>query len=120
MNKRDFFIEAIKAEAYLNTAWGILTMSVVENADTMDPFPYMVRPNGEEGLYEFYKEGEWIVIEDTDITLPLINPKDELTLEAGTMANLSVDVKTTYGCALVNKFLIADCFGGAIDFMNGV
>lgn len=123
MNKREFFLKAMKAGCYQTTAWNITAFSTVSedpNAWMEKAYPYRIvqMPNG-----HFFVDPEdtsrLIRIEDSKPGQPLYKAMEPLPLEAGDLPNVFDSIMTTYGNALANMITLVYGFGGKIPFITG-
>ncbi len=63
--------------------------------------------------------GEYIRIDGMPVTKPLLSIGDKVSITNTIMANLTQDrYATTIGRAIVNKILLADCFGNVIEYVD--
>lgn len=123
MNKREFFLKAMKAKCYQTTAWNITAFSIVAEGPNdwkNEPYPYRIvqMPNG-----FFFVDpedtGRLIQIEGATVGRPLFKASEPLALDAGDLPNVYEPVMTTYGNALLNMITIVYGFGGKIPFQSG-
>ena len=81
MDKREFYIEALRRKLYKDAMWTYATFAVTEDSVEYGAF-YPTRK--EDGYYFKDDNGNEIKIDDaTDITKPLINWRDELIVNTG-------------------------------------
>lgn len=123
MNKREFFLKAMAANCYQNTAWNITAFSVVSedpNAWMQKPLPYRLvqMPNG-----FFFVDpenmGRLQRIDDGVPGQPLFRALEPLFLDPGDLPNVYEATATTYGNALANMITLVYGFGGKIPFVTG-
>lgn len=136
MDKRKFFLAALKANAYRRRDWVLRAYSVTRHKpintldkasirhydihlaseqDTrlhfVDPEKVFLNPNA--------KASDWLtVIDDSDKTQPLLGVNERLTLFDGDLPNVFTDIYTTYGTALANMYLLVYPFKSKIAYMN--
>lgn len=125
MHKRDFFINALKAESYRWKKWVIGCFSIVlqPEADGERPpnaIPYLLYRN--ENGYHFRDPDNGMEITWLDGVSPEEPPfaaKEEIVLAAGDLPNLKRGCISTYGNALFNQLVLCYAFGDKIDYMEG-
>lgn len=117
MDKREFYIEALRRKLYKDAMWTYATFAVTEDSVEYGAF-YPTRK--EDGYYFKDDNGNEIKIDDaTDIAKPLINWRDELIVNIGDLENITADdTVTTYGRFFVNAASIVYAFGKKIPFVN--
>lgn len=122
MKKREFFLEAMKAEEYKRSAWVISAFSLIrenENDWKSNPFAYRIvqTPGG-----FFYINPQdttsLLPIEDSPIGQALFSMKEMVSLEAGVLPNQPEPVITNYGTILANYICLVYPFGDKIPFVN--
>lgn len=123
MKKKDFYLQALKAEAYLTTAWNIACFSISgEGADAWksNPYPYRIVQLGN-GHHFVNPEDttQLIKIEDSVPGQPLLHRKEAVLLEPGDMVNVTQQTLTTYGNILANQLMTTRPFKGKIPFITG-
>ena len=124
MNKRDFFITAMKAGCFKYKAWVIDAFSVTK-PDNEGKIQSIQRPpfviiHGDNGGYGFYHGDSHEVegIEGPKTTEPLFRFNEELTIGPNDIPNCKNAIVTTYGRFLVNMMIIVYPFGDKIDYFN--
>lgn len=123
MNKRDFYLAALKAETYLITAWNIACFSIIDEGGDdwrSNPYPYRLVQRGN-GFYFVNPENtiELVLISDAVAGKPLFHRQEAIALEAGELANVYEPILTTYGNVLANMLMLIRPFGAKIAFMTG-
>lgn len=122
MHKRDYFIQAMKAEAYRYKAWILGAFSVTRQkpTDVSEEYPYQLFRD-DKGQYYFF-EGQ----KDAAVYLEGIVPgeppfsfKDQVVLGVGDVPNLKRNITSTYGNLLFNYIALVYPFGEKIDYMEG-
>lgn len=122
MNKREFYLEALRAGTYKKTAWNISCFALTQeapNAWQEDPYPYRLvqKPNG------FYfvspDNGELVFLEDSIPGEPLFLALEPVELGVGDTDNVYTPVETTYGNLLANYIDIIYGLGGKVPFITG-
>lgn len=122
MHKRDYFIQALRAECYRYKRWVIDMFSVTRpTEDGNDYFPYRLYRDQDGKPYFQNPENreEKIYIEAAPVAGPLFHFKEEVVLKAGDIANLHRNITSTYGNLLVNQIILVYPFGDKIDYMEG-
>lgn len=133
MNKRDFFLQAMKAGRYKEKDWVMAAFSIlrpqgVEGFSDMKPFDilYIQRESGQGSpspeVVFIDDNGNNINVDDYDYDnndpQPPYTFGETFTLEAGEVPNLSQTIETTYGNLLANYILLIDPFQHKIDYMQ--
>lgn len=127
IDKREYFLKALKAEAFKHKRWVISVFSVFRigaEEHKEKQFPYKIRT----GVRS--KEGYWAILDPNNtegFTIiggssgdePLFTFKEQLKLKAGDLPNLKKDVTTTYGNALFNAMVLCWPFGDKVDYVEG-
>ena len=119
MTRLDFFRLALQHNAWRWRHWMVCGFSVAQISDT---------PKGE-GVCEIVTVGEQygfvhpddrsiVAIEDSRVGECLFPVKEEIVLRKGDLANLTKDIRTTYGNAIFNAAALAYCFGPTIPYLN--
>lgn len=118
MNKRDFFVKAMKAGNYKYLDWlfSAFCLNKDEPKDTVYPYYVTATPAG----YFFKDEnGENVKIDDAVPGVPILSFKEKLSLVAGDIPNAPEGVETTYGNVIANWLLLIEPFGVKIGYLNG-
>lgn len=123
MNKREFYLKALAAGAYLTTAWNIACFSLIaEGAEDWKkkPYPYRIvqLPNAHYFVNPDNTE-ELVLIEDSKPGQPLFVRNELIHLEIGDLENVYEPIDTTYGNVLANQIMLIRAFGKKIPFMTG-
>jgi len=120
MNKRDYFVNAIKAGAYQYKQWIIEAFSITENTQALGKYPYALFKDQEHG-YAFINSStnEPEFIDGVKKDQPLLSFMEPMTAYAGDLPNLHKAVETTYGQFFVNAYVISHAFGNIIPYLNG-
>jgi hypothetical protein len=123
MNKREFYLKALAAGAYLTTAWNIACFSLIaEGAEDWKkkPYPYRIvqLPNAHYFVNPENTE-ELVLIDDCKPGHPLFVRNELIHLEHGDLENIYNPVDTTYGNVLANQIMLVRPFGNKIPFMVG-
>lgn len=122
MNKKQFFLEALKAQAYLKTAWVIGAFAqVAEGPDEWksDPYPYRIVPMPHAKYFVDPNDTTALVQIEGSTSAPLFRALEEIALEVGDVANVVEKTITTYGNTLVNSLCLVYPFGSTIPFIKG-
>lgn len=126
MDKRDYFLNAIKHKAYYRKDWlieilGITKSDIVQN-DPERPYALFTKPDGTR--VTFIPNSDPTVEEAVTGGIPgepLINPKDKIVIDKDSgIDNFTSDqpVETTYGTILLNLILLVYPFKDRIPFQN--
>lgn len=123
MNKKQFYLEAVKNKTYLITAWNIACFGIVSEGPEdwrSNPYPYRLvqLPNG----YYYVNpenQAELLQITDSKAGQPLFARNELITLEVGDIENVIKPVETTYGNVLANLVILVYSFGNKVPFMTG-
>lgn len=127
MDKRDYFIEALQAEAFKYKEWTIQMFSVVhrdkEQSFTSEyNYPYQIRfKDNDESVYfiDPNNDNELSVLDDVNENEPFFKFKDRITLNPFDLANVTETIETCYGNVLLNALLLVYPFKDKIPFMKG-
>lgn len=124
MHKRDFFIEAMKSEAYRYKRWVLEAFSVTVNKNPWgggDGDVDFALHRSPEGRVYTYRGSEDVVtyLEGVGVNVPAYAFKEEVVVGPGDIPNLHKNITTTYGNLLVNWLLLVYPFGDKIDYMEG-
>jgi hypothetical protein len=118
MNKRDFFIEALKAGKYTSKDWVLEAFSITRKRPGED---YHYKIHRDELGYFYYSitDNDLVVrLDDSDPNEPLFDLHANITINIGDIPNLTVNnLTTTYGNVLFNYIVLVYPFGDKIDFM---
>lgn len=122
MDKRDFFIEALKSGAHKRRHWVLSAFSVItekEGEHLDDPYPYRIIRK-EDACYFINpdNEGEHELIEGATLKDPVFAFKEKVELPKGALENLNSKITTTYGRALFNKMVLVYGFHDKIPYQN--
>lgn len=119
MDKRLYFKAALAHGLSKKRAWVNSAFSVIVAESSQTPYPYALRRT--EASYEYYLDGDWHVLPDTDPQQPLFRFREAVVVHPGDIANhpRGEALSTTYGNWLVNHLLLALPFGDRIPFQVG-
>lgn len=123
MNKREFYLRALAAEAYLVTAWNIACYSLIaEGAEDWkgNPYPYRIvqLPNAHY-FVDPDDTSKLVLIEDSRAGKPLFVRNELIELDVGELPNVYERVVTTYGNVLANQIMLIRPFHNKIKFFTG-
>lgn len=123
MNKREFYLKALAADAYLITAWNIACFSLVaEGPDDWKKRPYPYRLVQLPNAHYFVNPDnttELVLIEDSVPGQPLFARNELIQLQIGDLPNVFQGCNTTYGNVFANQLMLVRPFGAKIPFMTG-
>lgn len=124
MNKFEYFIICMKLELFKKVAWVISAFSKIQEGPEdwkKDPYDYRLiqTPTG-----YFYvdpeKDKQLSIIEEVaDISLPLFDPKERITINPSHIDNLDSTIESCYGNLLFNYQCLVYPFGKKIPYMTG-
>ena len=122
MNKRDFYLQAMRAGTYKKTAWNVSCYALTQEAPEAwlaDPYPYRLvqKPNGH--YYVDPDSGALVHITDSVAGQPLLEALEQIDLQVGDADNVYAPVVTTYGNVLANYITIIYGLGGKVPFISG-
>lgn len=123
MNKRQFYLDALKNGAYLITAWNISCFGLVSEAPDewkSNPYPYRLVQQTN-GYYYVNPENtsELLMITDARAGQPLFARNEYIRLEIGDVPNVTKPVDTCYGNVLANQIMFVYAFGNKFPFITG-
>lgn len=121
-SKRDYFIQAMKAESFRRRAWVFSVFSMTKEDQEKDEiYPFKVRKMGDKYVYRDPSKGmNFTIIEDSDTTKPLLNHKDRITISKEEVLNVySEPVETNFGNVFFNFVALIYPFGNKIPFLTG-
>jgi len=121
MNKRDYFLTALKAGLARKRAWVISAFSVTdESPDKWKSDPYQYRlVRTPKNIFFVNENKELELLEVEDASKPLYARNGGVELKTGDLANVFTDMITTYGNCLANAVLLIWPFGTKIPFITG-
>lgn len=123
MNKREFYLKGLAAEAYLVTAWNIACFSLIaEGLDDWkkNPYPYrLVQLPNAHYFVNPQDTSELVHIEDSVAGKPLFVRNELIVLAPKELPNVYKEVTTTYGNVLTNQLILVRPFGAKIPFITG-
>lgn len=122
MLKDELFLKALNSDTCLITEWVTKAFSLFkENSEDWKKDPYLYRIVSAVDGWHYVDENQQLQkIEDAEAGKPVWRAFDPLHLKVGDIANVTKEVDTTYGNAVVNNILFAHWFGSRIEFMTGV
>lgn len=123
MHKRDYFIKALKAEAYRHKSWVLRAFSITRPSAVYRPeddFQLQLRQT-DDGRYYFYQgvEDAMVYLEGLTPGQPPFSFREQIQVGRGDIENLDKNITTTYGNLLVNQMLLVYPFGNKIGYMEG-
>lgn len=123
MNKRQFYLQALKNDTYLITAWNIACFSTISEGEgewKNNPYPYrLVQLPNAHYFVDPDNNNELVLIQDSKAGQPLFTRNELIHLEIGDIVNVYQPIDTTYGNVLANQLTLARPFGKKIAFMTG-
>ena len=119
MNKNEFFNLAIGTDVVRYKEWIICLFTKFSKSKPRIAGDYPFRLiRDESGKYFANIDGALVAIEDADPNLPLFEIKEPILITKGSMPNITGDVVTTVGLAVVNSMLLCYPFGSKIPYIN--
>jgi hypothetical protein len=126
MDKREYFLHALRAEASLYKSWVLSTFTVLHHSAHAklldDPHPYHLTRSKQDDKTVYFKDpnsDEWGVIEGASWDKAIFEMREPLHLEPGDLPNVKEAVDTTYGNALFNAMVLVYAFGDKVAFKTG-
>lgn len=129
MDKRSYFLAALKAEAFRHKHWVLSVFSVkkfdVEKEALVEKYPYQIVSGvrSMKGYWSFLVPGsdpiEADVIEGSKGDEPIYSFKEKVSVSPGDLPNIKTAMETTYGNLLVNAMVLCWPFGDKVDYING-
>lgn len=124
MNKRDFFVAALKAEMFRYKKWIIscfaFTDGDVHEAGSSKSYWLTTQPNDKKRYFFSPDDGTTLIaIEGSSVDQRLLDFKERLTLQPGDLPNVKEVTDTTYGNALFNAMVLCWAFGDEVPYQNG-
>lgn len=129
INKQAWFKQAIKKERWKEPGWIVKLFCVTELQNVNDIVSTIERPTSPYDLfinidnksYCFWDDeaSEFIPIDGSDVTEPLFNVTDKITLNPGDLPNVSEVIQTTFGNVIVNLYCCIYPFGSKLPFFTG-
>lgn len=124
MDKRQFFIEGIQANAYRRKDWVISLFAVTKlpehNPDKCYPYQ-LVQSNMRDNNYYCVDPADTtqlLRIDGTNVTHPLFTLDEPVVLKPNDLMNVKEDVVTTYSAAIINAYVLIYAFGAKIPYMH--
>lgn len=120
--KRDYFIQALKAECFRRRAWVFSVFSLTrEDEESDEIYPFKVRKLADKYVYRDPNNNmQFTVIEDSDSSRPLLNNKDRIKITKEDAVNVpSGELDTTYGNVFFNYTALIFPFKEKIPFQLG-
>lgn len=119
MGKLEYFINALRTQAFTKKEWVIKCFSEftqdAEEPTIIQLYPYYLRQQGRSLTY--WLEGTWYTIDDYT-SGPLFSFQDEVVLMPGDIDNITYKTETTVGLLFVNAAVLCYAFGDKIGYQN--
>lgn len=123
MDKKQYYLAAMRNDTYLITAWNIACFSLL--AESFDdwhknPYPYRLVQQSN-GYFYVNPENttELVKLDNAPAGKPLFARNELIELVPGDLINVIKPVTTTYGNVLANQVLLVYAFGNKIPFQVG-
>lgn len=117
MNKKEFFIGAMKAQRYRDLPWLIKAFSVTSSKKPTDNIAPFELYRDDSGHYVVSETGEFIRFEGADPHEPLYAFDERTDITPDDISNLDENINTRYGNILFN-YLLVWSFGKKIKYKN--
>lgn len=128
-NLQTWFKSSLPKERWKEPGWVTKLLCVTELDRVNDlvfdpnnpPQPYELFVSVDDKAYCYWDddEKEFIPLIGTDVSEPLIDYKDRITLFPGELPNVASTIDTTYGNVIVNLYCCVYAFGGKVPFFAG-
>lgn len=123
MLKKDFFLQAMKAEEFRRRAFVISAFTQIDEAPDAwrkKPYPFrIVQTQTGHFFVDPKNQNELIKIDDASPGQPIFNVKEKIDLKAGEVPNLFKDITSTYGNLLVNYTVLVYALQNKIHYIEG-
>lgn len=129
INKQAWFKQAINKERWKEPGWIVRLFCVTElenvndvvisNDKPIPPYELFVNIDNKSYCYWDDAENEFIPIDGSDVTEPLFNVSDKITLNPGDLPNVFEIIQTTFGNVVVNLYACVYPFGSKLPFFTG-
>lgn len=119
MKKRDLFIQAMKADRYMELAWCVRAFAKcgAEKFDDADAKLWDLYSD-DSGHYFFASSNTLEKVEDADPSEPLFSMSERLTIGVDDCINNDKERLTTYGNLLANCITLVYPFGNKVKYHN--
>lgn len=117
LTAQQYFLKAMKAEAYTRKEWFISVFSISESTGVTEDIPYLLRKD-KDGF--FYLEDGLVVrvAEGTSTDQPLLRFKDPIHVTPDDVITVLSPIDTHVGIVIWNYLSFIDPFKGRIGFYN--
>ena len=119
MNKQEFFLAAMRGEAWRYRSWIFFCFSVTYNEQPELPEDFAFRVGKDVKGYWTLVDGERVYLDSAGSDKPLFQFKDPIDLKPGDLLNVKKSTKTTYGNVVFNALALVGAFGDKVEFMTG-
>lgn len=129
INLQAWFKQGIKADRWKEPGWILKAFCVTELQCVNDitvsidnppqPFELFINIDNKSYCYWDQDENEFIPLDGTDSTVPLLDYKGKITLNPGDLPNVTESITTTYGNVIVNLYCCVYAFGSKVPFFTG-
>lgn len=118
MDKRTYFVEALRAQAHYHREWVISAFTVALGGRT--DIPYRIEYKDDGSIVGHHPtEGEIPLGQHADYTKAAFDIKDPMPIYAGELSLVKQDIPmSTYGVVFTNAYVIETAFGDKLDFIN--
>lgn len=122
MNKRDFFLAAMKADEFRRRAWVFSAFTLInEGTDKWkeNPYPYRIVQTPAGYFFVDPDNGNQLSpIEGIKVGEPPFGYKERVQVNAGEIPNLKENVETTYGRILFNYVTLVWALNSKLPYIN--
>ena len=118
MNKREFFLAAMRAERFRDLSWCITAFAVARPAKPTAPIAEYELYSDDSGHYHVTQDGEYVRFEEADPKQPLYSLDERLDVGPEDVPNLKENVSTRYGNLLFNYTVLVWAFGSKFEYQN--
>lgn len=124
MDKRQYLIEAIQANAFKYKEWLLSAFSITEKnyekeSEFNYPYQLIYKPDDSRVFFRDPNESDLGVIDDSNKDEPLYTFKDRITLKPFDLPNVPTTIETNLGNVIFNAIVLAYPFGNKIPFLTG-
>ena len=118
MNKLDYFKLCMDNRLYTKREWAISVFSIFTVDDEYKNNLFNFKLFKDDKNFSFYLDGKYIIIDDSDIKLPLFNLKDEILIDSNLCMNCKEPTNTKISRLLFNRIVLVEPFQDKIPYIN--
>lgn len=124
MNREQYFLRSMQADAFKHKAWVLRAFSVtkLQTADeyTEVKYPFELFTDGKRYCFKDPDTGHVSTIADSDIKKPLFAFLDGIDIEPGQVPTVDKKVRVSYGTLLYNYVCLISALGKKVPFQSGL